>query len=240
LFWIGNWYAAGPLYAKAENLFHAAGDTRNEIYARVGRIRAQATVVPLDETLFLLSEQLREPVVNEDAQLRLWCLALRGYAELDFDTASARRDWSEALQIASRLHETQWEARAQGELGIIAFLDGNTASAVSLVGKAILSSYKTGDIGYAFLDLAVCRAVRLPHPKPDGRFKVAGGQKTTAPEAGHFARAVVESGGVRFRTLRLDAFRERVDRIADLGTDRPQMEMYSRRQHHGRGKILPR
>jgi CHAT domain-containing protein len=147
LSWLGNWYAAGPLYAKAENLFHVAGDRRDEIYARVGRIRARATVVPLDQTLSLVTEQLREPVVNEDAKLRLWCLALKGYVELHSNSASAKRDWSEALQIASKRHETQWEARSQGELGIIAFLEGNTASAVSLVGKAILSAYKTGDIG---------------------------------------------------------------------------------------------
>jgi len=97
--------------------------------------------------LFLLSEQLREPVVNKDAKLRLWCLAQKAYTELDADSAGAKRDWSEALQIASKLHQTQWEARAEGELGIIAFLGGNTAAAVSLVGKAILSAYRTGDIG---------------------------------------------------------------------------------------------
>jgi CHAT domain-containing protein len=134
------------LYAKAESLFHEAGDKRNEIYARAGRIRSQATVVPLDETLSLLAEQLGEPVVNKDAKLRLWCLALKGYTELDFDSASAKHDWSEALGIATRLGEKQWAARAEGELGIIAFLEGNTASAVSLVGKAILSAYRTGDI----------------------------------------------------------------------------------------------
>lgn len=53
----------------------------------------------------------------------------------------------EALRIASELHETQWQARAEGELGIIALLLSNTASAVSMVAKAILSAYKTGDIG---------------------------------------------------------------------------------------------
>src|SRR5438477_3876657 len=47
LSWLGNWYAAGPLYAEAEKEFHEAGDKSDEIYARVGRIRAHATVVPL-------------------------------------------------------------------------------------------------------------------------------------------------------------------------------------------------
>jgi CHAT domain-containing protein len=79
--------------------------------------------------------------------LRLWCLALKGYIELDLNTAAAKRAWTEALQIANSLGESRWATRASGELGIIAFLEGNTASAVSLVGKAILSAYRTGDIG---------------------------------------------------------------------------------------------
>jgi len=113
----------GTVVCQAEDQFHAAGDRRGEIYARVGRIRGRASVVSVDQTLSLVAEQLREPVVNEDAKLRLWCLAVKGYVELNSNSASAKRDWSEALQIAGSLHETQWEARAQGELGIIAFLE---------------------------------------------------------------------------------------------------------------------
>jgi len=36
LSWLNNWNAAGPLYARAEVLFRADGDTRNELYARIG------------------------------------------------------------------------------------------------------------------------------------------------------------------------------------------------------------
>jgi len=136
----------------------------------------------------LLAEQLREPAVDQDAKLRLWCLALKGYAELDFDSASANHDWSEALVIATRLHETQWAARAEGELGIIAFLQGNTASAVSLVGKAILSAYRTGDVasqvrllsmlGNGFVEerrfaealTMFRRAIRIAEQTPDAGF----------------------------------------------------------------------
>src|SRR6202163_163419 len=42
LAWLFNWPKAEPLYARAEELFKEKGDTRNEIYARVGRIRAQS------------------------------------------------------------------------------------------------------------------------------------------------------------------------------------------------------
>src|SRR5713226_4756299 len=42
LAWLFNWPKAEPLYVRAEKLFKEKGDTRNEIYARVGRIRAHA------------------------------------------------------------------------------------------------------------------------------------------------------------------------------------------------------
>ena len=42
LAWLFNWPKAEPLYVRAEELFKEKGDTRNEIYARVGRIRAQS------------------------------------------------------------------------------------------------------------------------------------------------------------------------------------------------------
>jgi CHAT domain-containing protein len=143
LSWLGNWYAAGPLYQQAEGRFHASGDTENEIYARIGRIRAQAVSVPLDRTLSLFSNELE--VTTMKPKSRLWCLALKGYLEINSDSNSTKRDWTEALQIANVLGESQWAARATGELGVIAFLEGNTASAVSQLGKAILSAYRTGD-----------------------------------------------------------------------------------------------
>ncbi|MBZ5490297.1 MAG: CHAT domain-containing protein [Acidobacteriia bacterium] len=143
LSWLGNWYAAGPLYQQAEGRFHASGDTENEIYARIGRIRAQAVNVPLDRTLSLFSNELEVTTMNPKS--RLWCLALKGYLEINSDSNSTKRDWTEALQIANTLGESQWAARATGELGVIAFLEGNTASAVSQLGKAILSAYRTGD-----------------------------------------------------------------------------------------------
>jgi CHAT domain-containing protein len=147
LSWLNNWNAAGPLYERAETLFRTAGDTGNELYARVGRIRAYGNANSGETVTQALEEALRDPVANSDAKLRLWCLAAKGYTDLDLNTGSAKHAWAEALEIANTLGENQWATRASGELGIIAFLDGNTASAVSLIGRAILSAYRTGDIG---------------------------------------------------------------------------------------------
>ena len=42
LYWLNNGPKAAPLYAKAEKLFAAQGDSRNELYAKVGRLRSEA------------------------------------------------------------------------------------------------------------------------------------------------------------------------------------------------------
>lgn len=115
LAWVFNWPKALPLYARAEELFRAKGDARNEIYARVGRIRAQSETMSSTDVSDLLGQQLELPSVKTDMPLRLWCLAAKGYTDLEINPASAKRAWTEAQTIAHKLGEAQWEARAEGE-----------------------------------------------------------------------------------------------------------------------------
>src|SRR6266480_2973987 len=147
LAWLFNWPNAGPLYARAEELFSVKGDTRNEIYARVGRIRAQSETMSWVDVSNVLGQQLELPVAKTDLKLRLWCLAAKGYTDLEINPASAKRAWAEAQAIAHRLGQAQWEARAEGELGIIAFLEGNSRRAAVMVGDAVLSAKASGDVG---------------------------------------------------------------------------------------------
>lgn len=144
---LSNWPKAEPLYIRAEDLFRAKGDTRNEIYARVGKIRAQSETMSWAEVSYILGQQLDLPIVKADPKLRLWCLAAKGYTDLEINPASAKRAWTEAQTIAHRLGEAQWEARAEGELGIIGFLEGDSRRAAVMVGDAVLSAKASGDIG---------------------------------------------------------------------------------------------
>ncbi len=147
LSWLFNWPRAEPLYVRAEDLYKDRGDTRNEIYARVGRIRAQAETMSWIDVSEMLGKQLEIPVVNGDARLRLWCLAAKGYTDLEINPVSAKRAWTEVQGIAHRLGETEWETRAEGELGIIAFLEGDSRRAATMVGDAFLSAKASGDVG---------------------------------------------------------------------------------------------
>jgi len=88
LAWLFNSPKAGPLYIRAEQLFKERGDTRNEIYARVGRIRAQAETMSWVDVSQMLAQQLNIPVVKNDPGLRLWCLAAKGYTDLEINPPS--------------------------------------------------------------------------------------------------------------------------------------------------------
>jgi CHAT domain-containing protein len=147
LAWLSNWPRAGPIYDRAEELFTEGGDTRNAIYARVGRIRAQAQTMSPVAVSEMLAQVLENPVVKNDLKLKLWCLASKGYTDLDISVPSSKLAWTEALRIAQQLGETGWERRATAELGIIAFLEGRLQEAGHLVGKAVFSEMASGDVG---------------------------------------------------------------------------------------------
>jgi len=147
LSWLFNWPKAEPLYIRAEQLFKEKHDTRNEIYARVGRIRAQAETMSWVDVSEMLGQQLEIPVAKGDTKLRLWCLAAKGYTDLEINPASAKKAWTEAQGIAHTLGESDWEMRAKGELGIIAFLEGDSRRAATMVGDAVLSAMASGDVG---------------------------------------------------------------------------------------------
>ncbi len=146
LSWLLN-PSAAQRFAQAEVRFHELGDTKNEAWARIGRIRGQAVNTSFTKVSRELAAELENPIVKSDARLKLWCLAAKGYTDLDLDPGLAKRSWTEALEIANRLGETQWATRAEGELGILGFLEGDTGKAASLVGRALLSTIKNGDVG---------------------------------------------------------------------------------------------
>jgi tetratricopeptide (TPR) repeat protein len=87
------------------------------------------------------------PLVDRDPELRLRCLTVKGDADLDTDANLARRDWTEALSVAQELKNSDWESRAKGELGIIAFLQGDPAAAMLQVGMALRHAIEAHDLG---------------------------------------------------------------------------------------------
>ena len=154
-YFLNNGPAAAPLYARAEELFSERGDERNELHAKVGRFRSEAETMSFVDLSRFLNEQLQNPIVQGDKRLRLWCLIAKGYTDIEIDYRATKRDWLEAQEIANLLGERQWATRASGELGLVAFLEGNPGRAARLLGGALLSTMATGDTGgqIRFLEL---------------------------------------------------------------------------------------
>jgi CHAT domain-containing protein len=153
LAWLSNWPGAGALYSRAEKLFRDKGDTRDEIYARVGRVWAQAETTSLVDASESLTQQLGDPIVRRDPRLKLWCLAALGYAVTEINLPSAKRAWMEARSISKLLGDARWESRLTGELGILAFMEGDSRQAARMIGSALLSATAAGDVGTQIRDL---------------------------------------------------------------------------------------
>ena len=107
-YWLNNGPAAAPLYGRAEKLFLERGDPRNELYAKVGRLRSEAETMSFVDLSRFLNEQLQNPIVQGDKRLRLWCLIAKGYTDIEIDYRASKRDWLEARDIATSLGEGQW------------------------------------------------------------------------------------------------------------------------------------
>lgn len=146
LFWLDNFPKAQPLYAQAEAAFDEAGDTRNAMYARVGRLRADGDRIGYPAVSQYISGQLQSPLVQNDARLRLRCLVVKASIDLSIDPVASTETWIAAERLANELNEAGWANRAKAELAIISFLKGNTQEAQKSFGDAIMKSMFLGDV----------------------------------------------------------------------------------------------
>ncbi len=146
LAWLHNWVRARPLYAQAESLFAQAGDARNALYCKVSRLRADVQSASFTEVADYLGKELENPLVQNDPELKLRLLVVKGNIDLEIAPPESRRDWEEALSIAEKLGKKQWTARAGGELAILSFLEGDTTKARDMMTKAVLLAMFYGDV----------------------------------------------------------------------------------------------
>ena len=147
LAWLTNWYDALPIYTEVEEAATKAGNRRDAMYAKFGRLRGQMQTLPLPDISEQIAADLESPLAKQDARLRLRGLTVKGDIDLEWDVLAAERDWREVRQLARELGDAGWENRANGELGMVAFLKGNTGEATKLVQQAYQTAEKTGDVG---------------------------------------------------------------------------------------------
>ncbi len=143
---LGNSLRAEPLYAEAETEFHARGDTRKELYAKLGRLRRDIETGSYSSAARDVERDLRNPVVQSDPALNIRALALKGVIDLNLDTPAAEDDFSQIQSIAKSIGDAKWENRAAGELGIVEGANGNIGAAGMALLKAISTAERLHDI----------------------------------------------------------------------------------------------
>lgn len=147
LAWLTNWYDALPIYTEVEQAATKAGNRRDAMYAKFGRLRGQMQILPLPDISEQIATDLETSLAKQDRRLRLRGLTVKGDVDLEWDVLAAERDWREVQRLARELGDAGWENRANGELGMVAFLKGNTAEATRLVQQAYQTAEKSGDVG---------------------------------------------------------------------------------------------
>jgi CHAT domain-containing protein/tetratricopeptide (TPR) repeat protein len=143
-----NWADAAPLFTQAEQLYAARSDSRNALYAHFGQLRSTMEQRSLPEVSEELEAELdKNPLLQSDKELRLFCLMVLGDIDGEIDAAPMRRDWEAALKLAQGLGDKKLENRASGELGFALFLEGDMASARQKVASALMGAMMLGDTG---------------------------------------------------------------------------------------------
>lgn len=145
-----NWADAAPAFTEAEQLFAAAGDQRNALYARLGRIRSN--IEREQQTLPMVSAQLAEaleddPLLQNDKELRMFCFIVKGDIDTETNTGAMRKDWEQVQTLAQDLGDMKWQYRALAQLGIAAFYDADLETARKNVGSALAAATKAADAG---------------------------------------------------------------------------------------------
>jgi hypothetical protein len=142
----GDWYSAGALYAQAEAEYRQAGDLRNELYAKFGRLRREVAAGSYRAVRAEVVQDLAKPIVADDPQLKIRGLALLGNIDLNLNSSAALDDWNHVLAVATASGNAKWQNRARGELGLLAGVNGDTAAAGLALFQAIDTADKLGDV----------------------------------------------------------------------------------------------
>jgi len=184
-----NWSDAEEDFGEAEKLFLAAGDQRNALYARLGKIRATAEQRALPVLSVQLAGELdTNPLLQTDKPLRMFCLIVKGDVDGEIDSRAMREDWEQVQALARELGDLKWQNRALAQLGLAAFYDGDLATARTNVATALMAATASGDIGaqIRYLTVVGCGLVasgmsEQAPPYFDKALKIAG----ATPGAGY-------------------------------------------------------
>lgn len=142
--WLNNWSEAARVLERLKATGRFNGDESTALFARAVEIRGNIEALPLPSAASDLASMLSSGAAQGD--LRLQILAMKGDIEFQYNLPAAEKTWTEVRALASQLGSAAWESRAGGELGCIAFLNGEVFTALRMVATAYLEAEMRGDI----------------------------------------------------------------------------------------------
>lgn len=149
-----NWDAASPLFRRAEIEFEKSGDRRNAFYAHVGTLHL-VSKLPLVQRSEELERLLKtNQLFHRDKALRLFTLIVKGDIDGELNQVDARADWTTVMQLATELNDEKWIYRAEGQLGLADYYDGDLASSQRRVSSALITATQNHDAGAQILFLS--------------------------------------------------------------------------------------
>jgi hypothetical protein len=137
---------AQPLYRQAEAASHASVNEYDELRAKLGQLRYRVQQGSYTATRDELRKILVTPVVANDPRLKIHALEILGVIDLNQNTSAALNDWTELLTTAKTIGDAKWINRANGNLGIVAGLNGDIGGAAKRLFQAMGTAENLGDV----------------------------------------------------------------------------------------------
>jgi CHAT domain-containing protein len=146
LAWLSNWAEASRVLDRTKRSGRLGTDESTLIFAKAVEIRGNIEALSLPAAAKELDEILATGAAQTDPGLRLQILAMKGDVEFQYDLRAAEKTWTEVGQLAEKSRQYVWEARAGGELGCVAFLNGEVNTALRRVVTAYFKAEVSGDV----------------------------------------------------------------------------------------------
>lgn len=206
------WARAEPLFIEAEKGFIQAGDARNALLAKLGRIRGELPRRSIAEVSQELADILESPLAASDDRVRLRCLVIKGETDEDYDAVLAEEDWREALVVAKRLNDSMWVNRANGELGLVAALQGKTSEGLFLLASALKKAEETKDLSSVVRWLSIIGTGFIQFGRPEEALK-------------YFDRALAAGSAVDELRFPMMAYSGKISALTKLGRTKEAREL---------------
>lgn len=144
--WLNNWSAAARVLERLDASGQLSADESTTVFSKAVEIRGNIEALPLPSASKDLAAMLASSAAQTNTALRLQILAMKGDIEFQYDLAAAEKTWKEVRGLASERGNAAWKSRAGGELGCIAFLNGEVFTALRMVAQAYFEAEVRGDI----------------------------------------------------------------------------------------------